>query len=53
VAVRHGGRLQRPGQRQFGVDERGKGRLIFPLRQKIVFGPPMKHEWNTDAEISD
>jgi hypothetical protein len=27
VAVRHGGRLQRPGQRQFGVDERGKGRL--------------------------
>jgi hypothetical protein len=25
--VRHGGRLQRPGQRQFGVDERGKGCL--------------------------
>ena len=24
----HGGRLQRRGQRQFGVDERGKGRLF-------------------------
>ena len=27
VAVRQGGRLQRPGQRQFRMDERGKGRL--------------------------
>ena len=25
-----GGRLQRPGQWQFGVDERGKGRLNVP-----------------------
>ena len=29
VAVRLGGRLQRPGQWQFAVDERGKGRLNF------------------------
>jgi hypothetical protein len=27
LAVRQGGRLQRPGQRQFGVDEWGKGCL--------------------------
>src|ERR1017187_3032354 len=29
VAVRQGGRLQRPGQWRFGVDERDKGWLNF------------------------
>ena len=40
VGVRHGGRLQRPGQRQFGLDEQGNGRLNFQ--------PQMKHRRNTD-----
>jgi hypothetical protein len=36
VAVRQGGRLQRPGQRQFGVDEQGKGRLNIGCKSKIM-----------------
>jgi hypothetical protein len=36
VAVRQGGRRQRPGQRQFAVDERGKGRLNTRCKSKTM-----------------
>jgi hypothetical protein len=36
MAVRQGGRRQRPGQRRFGVDARGKGRLNTQCKSKTM-----------------